>query len=211
MATFFWSPMEDDAIDTWLVNRARQIHARVLPHRCKHNDYPPNTGSQGHWADIRSYDTIYICAHGVATSLSKIGWATRAGVVKWSAQQVSDILTANIKAAGRPTDMLLDFQLTACWGANRFSVLTESFGKTLSKKLKAAGFMGTLTAYQGATQLNQYGDYQIGSSRWTSALLHWKMTGVGNTPGLVNDEKRNRLGARVAYSRDDGSVSWTLA
>lgn len=211
MATYYWSPIPDASIDNWLVQRAQQTFSKVLPRRCNHNDYPDHTGTQGRWSEIRSYDTIYICAHGVASSLSKVGWASAAGVIKWDAQGVADMFTTNLTIANRPLNLLLDIQLTACWGANQFTVLTDSFGKKLSRKLKKAGIMGTLTAYKGATQLNPYDDYQIGSSRFTSGLLHWKITGVGNTAAMEANATRNRLGVRVAIKREDASVSWTLA
>ena len=215
MTTYFWVPVQDDAIDRWAAGRVDQVGggAKVLPRRHGHNEYPPNTqnNKKGQWGNIRSYDRIYICAHGVATSLSKVGWAANTGVVKWSAEELAQVFKANLSVAGCSTNLLLDLHLTACWGANRFTLLTECFGKTLAKKMKAENIKGTLTAYQGAGQLNIYGEYQIGASRWTSGLLHWKVTGAYNTPSLVSNEKRNRFGVRVAYKREDMSLTWNMA
>lgn len=213
--TYFWVPMADDAIDQWAVGRCDQLrgNAKILPRRHNHNEFPSNTldGKKGRWGDIRSYDTVLVCAHGVATSLGKVGWASNGAVTKWTAEELANMFSANFSTAGCSNNLLLDVHLTACWGANRFTIISESFGKTFAKKMKAVGIKGTLTAYQGAGQLNIYGDYQIGSSRWTSALLHWKLTGVGNTSGLASSGKRNRFGVRVAYPRDDMSVTWNMA
>lgn len=146
------------SIDGWLVQRATQTFSRVLARRYNHNDYPDNTDILGRWGEIQSQDTIYICTRGVDTSMSKVGWASKAGVVKWNAQQVTEVFTANMSAANRPLHLILDIHLTACWGANYFTVLVDSLGKKLSKKLNKAGLMGTLNADKGATQLTPYGD-----------------------------------------------------
>lgn len=211
MAEYFWVPLDDTAIDQWATSRAAQKMASVLPRRANHNDYPPNTNRQGLWSSLCSYDSIFICCHGVATSLSKVGWATGAGVVKWNAEQLANMFIANLQVSGHPLANIWDIHLTACWGANRFTPLTSSFGKKLADELKKAGCGGRLTAYQGATSLNPYGDFQTGSSRMTSGLLYWKNINVFNSQTLATNKKRNRLGVRAAYKKEDAEVFWNLA
>ena len=107
---YYWVPLDDDAYSFYARQRATVTSGYVLPHT--DGTYPCDQRNRN-WTDLKGYDQINICAHGVATNLSVVGWSTSNGVVKWGADRLAQELELRLSTYGRK-NAVYDIHLRAC-------------------------------------------------------------------------------------------------
>jgi hypothetical protein len=179
MAIFYWLPFKCDEIwsSYFLLARgeAALSQMRHLPYmpvtgrwEADGEEYPLDSFYKAKWAEVEAGDTVKIVTHGRKFTTKEVAWLcpdVPGGLIKWSAAELAAVL----QRLSSHVDGAIHWDLLACFGANMWG-LSKSFASRLHTEMLALGMKGSLTAYQGATNIGASQGRQTGSGRVTAGF-----------------------------------------
>jgi hypothetical protein len=195
MATFYWLPFKSDNVwapyfgfaRTGALGNMKHLPYMPVNGRWDHDsEQYPLDDRKGSWSQVVTGDTVKIVTHGRKYSTTSVAWVCNGvpgGLISWTAAEMAAVLKRLTSHVAGP----IDWDLLACFGADDWG-LSKSFASRLLAEMRRLGMRGSLTAYNGATNIGAGQGRQTGTGRFSTGLYMLSHGGRTDRNGIISTE-----------------------